>query len=105
MHGARREGRSRAGRRSRGDELPAQDLNRGRAFYNEKLGLEPTVAMLNERGVVFEEYDLPTFGTVEASPRSTGTIRAKGPTASAAPGFATPRRKMLGIGWPHRALE
>jgi catechol 2,3-dioxygenase-like lactoylglutathione lyase family enzyme len=86
--------------------LPAQDLARARAFYREKLGLEPTmekpgmlaysgpsgyifqlyetstagtarntqmgwstddleadVAELRERGVVFEEYDIPGLKT------------------------------------------
>lgn len=85
--------------------LPAQDLDRARAFYRDKLGLEPaeerpggvryvlgdtefalfasagastgtftqlaiyvddleaTVAVLRERGVVFESYDLPGLQT------------------------------------------
>ncbi|MDQ6748148.1 MAG: VOC family protein [Candidatus Dormibacteraeota bacterium] len=87
--------------------LPVQDLARARAFYSEKLGLEPAadnpggllyrlddgaefllypsgyrpgghtqahvnvddvaglVAQLKARGVVFEEYDLPGFKTVD----------------------------------------
>src|ERR671919_2285703 len=87
--------------------LPAQDLERARRFYSEKLGLEPveerpgglryrcrsgefalfasagrpsgdhtqmgwevddieaTVADLRSRGLVFEEYDLPGFTTVD----------------------------------------
>ncbi|HEY8740630.1 MAG TPA: VOC family protein [Candidatus Dormibacteraeota bacterium] len=86
--------------------LPVEDLARARAFYSEKLGLEPAadnpggllyrlddgsefllypsghrpgghtqahinvrdvpalVAQLRERGVVFEEYDLPGLKTV-----------------------------------------
>lgn len=88
--------------------LPAQDLDRARAFYSEKLGLEPTeeatdgllyempggsqffvfktggkpsgehtqlgfrtddidatVAELRDRGVEFEEYDLPGLKSVD----------------------------------------
>lgn len=87
--------------------IPAQDLDRARAFYAEKLDLKPdeersdgllyrcgsgmfllfpssgkasgdhsqlgwdtpdieaTVRELRERGVVFEEYDLPGFKTVD----------------------------------------
>ena len=90
--------------------LPAQDLERAKAFYAEKLGLHPveerqgglryvcggtdfalfasagaaagnhtqmgwevadldsTVAELRSRGVVFEEYDLPGFTTVDGHP-------------------------------------
>lgn len=86
--------------------IPAQDLERARSFYADKLGLQPAeegpdglryrcgdggfllfessgqasgthtqlgwdvddieaaVAALRERGVVFEEYDLPGFKTV-----------------------------------------
>ena len=87
--------------------IPAQDLERARSFYADKLGLQPeeegpeglryrcgdggfllftssgepsgthtqlgwdvddieaAVATLRERGVVFEEYDLPDFKTVK----------------------------------------
>lgn len=98
--------------------LPAADLNRARAFYRDKLGLEPTiekpgmlaysgpsgyifqiyetstvgtaqntqmgwstsdldsdVAELRERGVVFEEYDLPGLTTIDGVAH-VGTERA-----------------------------
>lgn len=98
--------------------LPAADLDRARAFYRDKLGLEPTlikpgmlaysgpsgyifqlyetstvgtaqntqmgwstsdldgdVAELRERGVVFEEYDLPGLKT-EGGIAFVGTERA-----------------------------
>jgi catechol 2,3-dioxygenase-like lactoylglutathione lyase family enzyme len=98
--------------------LPAADLDRARAFYREKLGLEPTMvkpgmlaysgpsgyifqiyetanvgtaqntqmgwstsdldadmAELRERGVVFEEYDLPGLRT-ENGVAQVGTERA-----------------------------
>jgi catechol 2,3-dioxygenase-like lactoylglutathione lyase family enzyme len=88
--------------------LPVEDLERARAFYREKLGMEPaqenpggllyktesgaefllypsryrpgghtqanitvddvdaTVADLKERGVVFEDYDLPDLKTIDS---------------------------------------
>ena len=98
--------------------LPAADLNRARAFYREKLGLEPTLekpgmlaysgpsgyifqlyetsnagtaqntqmgwstseldadmAELRERGIVFEEYDVPGLTTVDGV-AEVGTERA-----------------------------
>jgi catechol 2,3-dioxygenase-like lactoylglutathione lyase family enzyme len=97
--------------------IPAQDLNRARQFYAEKLGLQPEaempwglvyrckdswfnlypsggtsngtftqagwatedieaeVAELKARGLVFEEYDYPSFKTVNGIADS-GSIRA-----------------------------
>jgi catechol 2,3-dioxygenase-like lactoylglutathione lyase family enzyme len=123
--------------------LPAQDLERARAFYAEKLGLEPveerdgglryvaanggfalfqsagsasgdhtqmgwevddieaTVAELQDRGVVFEEYDLPGLRTVERIAEIEGNYPSKGIGERAA-WFRDSEGNMLGIGQPVR---
>ena len=101
--------------------LPAQDLNRARAFYAEKLGLEPveerkgdhtqmgwevedleeTVADLRSRGVVFEEYDLPGFTTVDGIADIEGNYPSKG-TGERAVWFRDSEGNLLGIGEPYR---
>ena len=101
--------------------LPAQDLERARRFYSEKLGLEPseerpggllyepapgrlravrvrrnivrrsftqmgwdvddieaTVAELKQRGVVFEEVDVPGLKTVNGIAEVAGNYPSKG---------------------------
>jgi catechol 2,3-dioxygenase-like lactoylglutathione lyase family enzyme len=124
--------------------LPAQDLNRAKAFYAEKLGLEPveerkgglryvvaggefalfqsagaasgdhtqmgwevedleaTVADLRSRGVVFEEYDLPGFKTVDGIADIEGNYPSKG-TGERAVWFRDSEGNMLGIGQPVRS--
>jgi catechol 2,3-dioxygenase-like lactoylglutathione lyase family enzyme len=121
--------------------LPAQDLERARAFYSEKLGLDPveerpgglryecasgefalfasaggpsgdhtqmgwevddieaTVAELRSRGVVFEEYDLPGFKTVDGIANIDGNYPSKG-TGERGAWFRDSEGNMLGIGQP-----
>ena len=121
--------------------LPAQDLERARAFYADKLGLHPveeregglryvaaagefalfasagaasgdhtqmgwevedidaTVADLRSRGVVFEEYDLPGFKTVDGIADIEGNYPSKG-TGERAAWFRDSEGNMLGIGQP-----
>lgn len=120
--------------------LPAQDLNRARAFYSEKLGLEPieerpgglryecrsgdfalfqsagassgdhtqmgwkvddveaTVAELRERGVVFEEYDLPGLTTVDGIAEVAGNYPSEGGIGERAAWFRDSEGNLLGIG-------
>jgi catechol 2,3-dioxygenase-like lactoylglutathione lyase family enzyme len=124
--------------------LPAQDLDRARRFYAEKLGLEPvderpggllyrcggvefalfqsagsspgtftqmswevndiraTVAELRERGVVFEEYDLPGLETVDGIAEIEGNYPSKSATGERAAWFRDSEGNMLGIGEPVR---
>jgi catechol 2,3-dioxygenase-like lactoylglutathione lyase family enzyme len=121
--------------------LPAQDLERARVFYAEKLGLEPieerpggaryrcgnsyfalfqsagapsgthtqmgwevkdieaTVAELRRRGVVFEEYDLPGFKTVNGIADIAGNYPSKGSGEKGA-WFYDSEGNLLGIGQP-----
>jgi len=120
--------------------LPAQDLNRARTFYAEKLGLEPseerpggllyecasgvfalfesagasngeftqmgwdvddisaTVAEMKERGVVFEEVDLPGLQTVGGIAEVSGNYPSKGGKGEHAAWFRDSEGNMLGIG-------
>jgi len=120
--------------------LPAQDLRRARAFYAEKLGLEPTeerpgglryvcasgefalfqsagsasgahtqmgwevddvdatVAQLRDRGVVFEEYDLPGLRTVDGLAEVEGNYPSKGGVGERAAWFRDSEGNLLGIG-------
>src|SRR5919204_3522040 len=123
--------------------LPAQDLDRARAFYSEKLGLEPvderpggllyrcagggdfalfasagaspgtftqmgwevddieaTVAELKERGVVFEEVDLPGLRTVNGIADIEGNYPSKGATGERGAWFRDSEGNMVGIGQP-----
>jgi catechol 2,3-dioxygenase-like lactoylglutathione lyase family enzyme len=119
--------------------LPAQDLERARAFYSEKLGLEPaeeregglryvfaygefalfqstgsaagdhtqmgwevddieaTVRELRDRGVVFEEYDLPGLKTVDGIAEIEGQYPSKGSGERGA-WFRDSEGNMLAIG-------
>jgi catechol 2,3-dioxygenase-like lactoylglutathione lyase family enzyme len=119
--------------------IPAQDLERARSFYAEKLGLEPveerpggllyrgaggefalfqsagaspgtftqlafevddieaTVAELSERGVVFEEVDVPGLKTVDGIAEVAGNYPSKGSGERAA-WFRDSEGNMLGIG-------
>jgi catechol 2,3-dioxygenase-like lactoylglutathione lyase family enzyme len=124
--------------------LPAQDLERARAFYAEKLGLEAAeerdggllyrpsgggefglftsagkaagghtqmgfevddieaaVAELRERGVVFEEYDLPGLRTVNGIAEIEGNYPSKG-TGERAAWFRDSEGNMIGLGQPIR---
>jgi len=121
--------------------LPAGDLERAKAFYSDKLGLEPieerpggaryrcgnsyfalfqsagapsgthtqmgwevkdieaTVAELRRRGVVFEEYDLPGFKTVNGIADIAGNYPSKGSGEKGA-WFYDSEGNLLGIGQP-----
>jgi catechol 2,3-dioxygenase-like lactoylglutathione lyase family enzyme len=121
--------------------LPAQDLERARTFYAQKLGLEPTeersgglryrlaggefalfqssgaptgehtqiafevedidaaVAELRDRGVVFEEYDLPGLSTRDGIAEIEGNYPSKGKGERGA-WFRDSEGNMLGIGQP-----
>jgi catechol 2,3-dioxygenase-like lactoylglutathione lyase family enzyme len=123
--------------------LPAQDLRRARAFYSEKLGLEPleerpgglryrcgegefalfesagkpsgahtqiafevedieaTVSELRDRGVVFEEYDLPGLRTENGIAEIEGNYPSKG-TGERGAWFRDSEGNMVGIGQPTR---
>jgi catechol 2,3-dioxygenase-like lactoylglutathione lyase family enzyme len=120
--------------------LPAQDLQRARKFYAEKLGLEPTeerpggllyasaqgafalfessgasrgeftqmgwevedieatVAELRDRGVVFEEVDLPGLRTVDGIAEVAGNYPSKGGKGERAAWFRDSEGNMLGVG-------
>jgi catechol 2,3-dioxygenase-like lactoylglutathione lyase family enzyme len=122
--------------------LPAQDLDRARRFYSEKLGLEPaderpggllyrcaagefalfqssgasdgtftqmgwdvddidaTVATLKERGVLFEEVDVPGLKTVDGVADIAGNYPSKGATRDRAAWFHDSEGNLLGIGQP-----
>jgi catechol 2,3-dioxygenase-like lactoylglutathione lyase family enzyme len=119
--------------------LPAQDLERARRFYSEKLGLEPseerpggmlyemaegvfalfqsagastgeftqmgwdvddieaTVADLEQRGVVFEEVDVPGLKTVDGIAEVAGNYPSKGRGERGA-WFRDSEGNLLGVG-------
>ena len=119
--------------------LPAQDLERARRFYAEKLGLEPseerpgglryrcasgefalfasagapsgthtqmawevddiaaTVATLRERGLVFEEFELPGMPAVDGVVEVPGNYPSKGSGERAA-WFRDSEGNLIGIG-------
>jgi catechol 2,3-dioxygenase-like lactoylglutathione lyase family enzyme len=121
--------------------LPAQDLDRARRFYAEKLGLEPVeeregglryecggvwfalfqssggasgthtqmawevddleavLTGLRERGVVFEEYDLPGLTTVDGIAEVEGNYPSKG-TGERGAWFRDSEGNLLAIGQP-----
>ncbi|MQY07476.1 VOC family protein [Actinomadura macrotermitis] len=116
--------------------LPAQDLERARRFYAEKLGLEPletrpgglryegfavfrsagkpsgehtqmgwhvpdlaaTVAELRERGVEFEEYDLPGLRTAGGIAEVAGNYPSAGGFGERAAWFRDSEGNLHGIG-------
>ena len=122
--------------------LPAQDLERARRWYSEKLGLEPSderpggllyrcasgefalfqsaggssgtftqmgwevadldaeVATLKERGVVFEEVDLPGLRTVNGIAEIEGNYPSKGARSDRAAWFRDSEGNLIGIGQP-----
>jgi len=124
--------------------LPAQDLDRARRFYAEKLGLEPAderpggllyrcasgefalfqstgaspgtftqmgfevddvdaaVAWMKERGVVFEEVDVPGLETVDGIAEVAGNYPSKHSYGERAAWFRDSEGNMLGVGQPLR---
>jgi catechol 2,3-dioxygenase-like lactoylglutathione lyase family enzyme len=124
--------------------LPAQDLERARRFYSEKLGLEPaderpggllyrcgggefalyqsggtspgtftqmgwevddieaTVAALKERGVVFEEVDLPGLRTVDGIADIEGNYPSKNARGERGAWFRDSEGNLIGVGQPVR---
>lgn len=122
--------------------LPAQDLERARRFYADKLGLEPaeerpgglryrcasgefvlfqsagapsgehtqmalevddleaTVRRLRERGVVFEEFEVPGLTTVEGIAEVEGNYPSKGGVGERAAWFRDSEGNLVGIGQP-----
>jgi catechol 2,3-dioxygenase-like lactoylglutathione lyase family enzyme len=122
--------------------LPAQDLDRARRFYAEKLGLEAVderpggllyrcggtdfalfrsagaspgtftqmgwevddietvVAQLRQRGVVFEEVDLPGFRTKDGIADIDGNYPSKNARGERAAWFRDSEGNLLGIGEP-----
>ena len=120
--------------------LPAQDLERARRFYAEKLGLYPveerpgglryrcrrgefalfqsagapsgehtqmawevddieaTVRELRERGVVFEEVDVPGLRTVDGIAAVEGNYPSKGGVGERGAWFRDSEGNLLGIG-------
>jgi catechol 2,3-dioxygenase-like lactoylglutathione lyase family enzyme len=124
--------------------LPAQDLDRARRFYAEKLGLEPAderpggllyrfangefalytsggtapgtftqmgfevddlepvVAELKQRGVVFEDVDVPGLETTDGIAEVRGNYPSKGSTGERAAWFRDSEGNLLGIGQPLR---
>jgi catechol 2,3-dioxygenase-like lactoylglutathione lyase family enzyme len=125
--------------------LPAQDLDRARRFYAEKLGLEPSeerpggllyrcahgefalftsagaasgthtqmgwevddievaVSELRERGVAFEEYEVPGLTTVDGIAEIEGNYPSKGGVGERAAWFRDSEGNLIGIGQPVRA--
>jgi catechol 2,3-dioxygenase-like lactoylglutathione lyase family enzyme len=122
--------------------LPAQDLERARAWYAEKLGLQPVeerpgglryefangefalfastgaasgehtqmgfevddldavVRELRERGVAFEDVDVPGLRTVDGIAEVEGAYPSKGGIGERAVWFRDSEGNMLGIGQP-----
>ncbi|WP_069759840.1 VOC family protein [Streptomyces sp. LUP47B] len=122
--------------------LPAQDLDRARRFYAEKLGLEPVderpggllyrcggtdfalfrsagaspgtftqmgwevddigtvVSQLQQRGVVFEDVDLPGFRTKNGIADIDGNYPSKNARGERAAWFRDSEGNLLGIGEP-----
>jgi catechol 2,3-dioxygenase-like lactoylglutathione lyase family enzyme len=120
--------------------IPVQDLARARAFYADKLGLEPseerpggllyrcasgqfalfesagassgtftqmgwdvddidaTVAELKERGVEFEDVDVPGLKTVDGIAEVSGNYPSKGGKGERAAWFRDSEGNMLGMG-------
>ena len=122
--------------------IPVRDLGRARAWYSDKLGLEPseerpggllyrlangefalfesagtspgtftqmgfevddleaTIASLRERGVVFEEVDVPGLKTVDGIAHVEGNYPSKGGHGELAAWFRDLDGNMLGVGEP-----
>ena len=64
--------------------------------------LRATVEALRARGVIFEEYDLPGFKTVDGIAVVTGNYPSKGGIGELAAWFRDSEGNLLGIGQPLR---
>jgi catechol 2,3-dioxygenase-like lactoylglutathione lyase family enzyme len=64
--------------------------------------IEATVAELTQRGVVFEEVDLPDLTTVGGIAEVTGNYPSKGARGERAAWFRDSEGNLLGIGQPVR---
>jgi catechol 2,3-dioxygenase-like lactoylglutathione lyase family enzyme len=64
--------------------------------------IDATVAELRSRGVVFEEYDLPGFKTVNGIANVKGNYPSKGGVGERAAWFRDSEGNLLGIGQPIR---
>ncbi len=85
--------------------IPAQDLERARSFYAEKLGLEPAEERPGGLRYRCRDGEFALFessGASTESRRSLATIRARG-AASARRGSATPRQPARD--WPGYPLN
>ena len=122
--------------------LPAQDLQRARLFYADKLGLEPVeerpgglryrcrsgefalfesagaplgghtqmtwevddleavVSRLQDRGVVFEDYDMPGLRTVDGIADIADNYPSKGGVGERAAWFQDSEGNLLSVGQP-----
>jgi catechol 2,3-dioxygenase-like lactoylglutathione lyase family enzyme len=122
--------------------LPAQDLERAKAFYSDKLGLEPAeerpggvlyrlpggefalfrsagsspgtftqmafevddhaavMAELKNRGVAFEDFDVPGLRTSNGLAQVEGSYPSKGGKGELAAWFRDSEGNLLGIGQP-----
>jgi catechol 2,3-dioxygenase-like lactoylglutathione lyase family enzyme len=67
--------------------------------------IEATVTALKERGVVFEEVDLPGLRTVDGIAEISGNYPSKGATGERGAWFRDSEGNMLGIGQPVRELD
>ena len=67
--------------------------------------IEATVTALKERGVVFDEVDLPGLRTVDGIAEISGNYPSKDATGERGAWFRDSEGNMLGIGQPVRALE
>jgi catechol 2,3-dioxygenase-like lactoylglutathione lyase family enzyme len=67
--------------------------------------IEATVSALKERGVVFEEVDLPGMRTVDGIAEVSGNYPSKGATGERGAWFHDSEGNMLGIGQAIRALD
>ena len=67
--------------------------------------IEATVTALKDRGVVFEEMDLPGLRTVDGIAEISGNYPSKDATGERGAWFRDSEGNMLGIGQPVRALE
>jgi catechol 2,3-dioxygenase-like lactoylglutathione lyase family enzyme len=88
--------------------LPAQDLERARAFYADKLDLHPVEEregrppVRGRSGVVFEEYDTPGLRTVDGIADIEGNYPSKGVGERGA-WFRDSEGNLMGIGQPLRS--
>jgi hypothetical protein len=60
--------------------------------------LQATVQALRERGVIFEEYDLPGLKTVDGIAKVPGNYPSKGGVGELAAWFKDSEGNLLGIG-------